>query len=158
MDATSSAAENDARVGLALRTVLDVLPQQAQLIVRLDAAERRQAAEAQLNYLQSKAILTSSQLEALRRQLAGDHPTDAAATDAPGVSGVPQALAVFGVLSAAVATQPATDSFLDTLWDAAVTIVGVIVGESIGGPAGALAGGIAAHQWATENPPSTWFR
>src|SRR5215211_6788938 len=79
--------EDDALAGLALRAVLAVLPQQAQLIVRLDTDARRAAIESHLGYLAERNLLSSSDVEALRRQLNGEAPTGGPATDAPTPNG-----------------------------------------------------------------------
>src|SRR5215212_511143 len=115
--------EDDALAGLALRAVLAVLPQQAQLIVRLDRDARRAAIESHLGYLAERNVLSSADVEALRRQLNGEARTGGPATDSPSEGGHGGSLTLKAVLGAAVSAEPATDSFLDTLWDAAVTIV-----------------------------------
>jgi hypothetical protein len=146
-----------AREGLAVRTVLELVPLQARVLVRLPADSRRLLIQEQLEHLASVDALTNEQARELVAIATSDRPTDAASTvDRDGGKSSPPTLTLFAILTAASA-PPVTDSFVDDLFDLALTAFGALVGEIVGGPGGALAGGMIAHGWAEEHPPSTWF-
>jgi hypothetical protein len=131
-------------------TVLTLLPQQAQVIVRLSPDARRQVLAEQLRYLVTAGALTEEEAARIATTAAGGE-----AGPSP-TSGL-RPLSVAMVLTAAARDVPATESILDDLWVAAVTAWGAIVGEGIGGPVGSVIGATLAHEWAQEHPPSTWF-
>lgn len=146
-DTPSNAVASEIGVATA---VLTLLPQQAQVIVRLSSDARRQVLAQHLRYLVTAGVLTAEEASGVETTAAGG------VTDAPSPTGL-RPLSVAMVLTAAAGDVPVTDSIIDDLWVAAVTAWGAIVGEGIGGPVGSVIGATLAHEWAQEHPPSTWF-
>ena len=145
----------DALVGTAMRAVISLLPQYGQVIVRLDVEARTAVVDAQLAELSKRQLVALPVGNELRNLLSGK----AEMGPREPVRELPGPLLIEDVVRAALLAPVVADSsgFFDMLWDAAVTLFGVFVGESIGGPAGAAAAGFAAHTWAQQHPPSTWF-
>lgn len=139
--------------GLAARTVLALLPQQAQVLVRLSTDSRRDVLQHHVEHLAKRGVVSPEQSQGLTATVAGESPSVDSPTDKGGL-GSPS---VNDVLVAALQTEPATDSFVDDLWVGLVTAWGAVVGEGIGGPPGSVIGAMLAHEWAQEHPPSTWF-
>jgi hypothetical protein len=146
-DMPSAAMGSDIGVAAA---VLTLLPQQAQVIVRLSSDARRQVLSGQLRYLVTAGVLSAEEASSIETIVAGGQ------TDAPAPTGL-RPLSVAMVLTSAARDVPKTESIIDDLWVAAVTAWGAIVGEGIGGPVGSVIGATLAHEWAQEHPPSTWF-
>jgi hypothetical protein len=161
MNAAVAVADDQALTGLALQAVSTILPAQAEIIVRLSADARREVVAKHIDYLMARNVLTSTEAAGLHDLLSGASAATGTQHTADEVvmGSAPPALTIAEVIHTAVASSAPSvefESFLDVLWDAAVTVVGALIGDAIGGPVGAGAAALAAHEWAQAHPPSTW--
>jgi hypothetical protein len=147
-----------ALLGLAAQCTAALLPSQGEVIARLTPEARREIVAGHLDLLAARNVLTASETARLQGHLKGESMAAQFASGDVAKGSPPPALTVADILDISLAVEPSVEfeSFLDVLWDAAVTVVGALIGEAIGGPPGAGIAALAAHEWAQAHPPSTW--